>query len=120
MTEQGRVVGTAGNYLTFIAALRQRLTGDLGLTYETLDVLGGWASTYATKLLAPEPSRPKDAHRWRPSSRALGPLSFDALLGLAAVRIVLIEDPMALERLQRHRDFVVRKRPVRRAGTHEY
>jgi hypothetical protein len=120
MSEQERIVGTAKNFLELRAAFRQRLTGELGLTYDTMDALAGWGSTYATKLLSPEPSRSKDANGWRPTARALGPMSFDALLGLACVKLVLVEDPAALARLQRHRDFMPRKRPVQTDGSQAY
>jgi hypothetical protein len=120
MTEQARIVGTAKNFLELRAAFRQRLTGELGLSYMVMDALAGWAPSYASKLLSPEPSRSKDANGWQPTARALGPMSLDVLLNLACVKIQLVEDTAALERLQRHRDYVPRKRPVRRDGTHEY
>lgn len=115
-----RIVGTADNSLGLIAALRERLTGDLGLSYATIDALAGWGETYATKVLGPEPFVPKDANGWRPTARSLGPLSLDILLGVACVRLMLVEDPAALERLRRHRDYVRRRRPVRSRGAHDY
>jgi hypothetical protein len=51
----------------------------------------------STKLLAAEPAR------------HLGAMSFDAILGATAVKLVVVEDAEALERLRKHRDFVPRK-----------
>jgi len=94
-----RIVATCANYLGLVAAFRARIA-ELGISYETVDQLAGWADTYATKLLGEEPIR------------HFGPMSLDAVLGALGVRIALIEDAAALDRVRQHRDFTGRKKKL--------
>lgn len=106
----GRIVATFDNYLGLVAAVRARLL-ELGISFETLDELAGWTSTYATKLLGEEPIK------------HFGPMSFDAVIGSIGVKVAFIEDDEALERLRKHRNFVPRKRAPNRLpidGKQEY
>jgi hypothetical protein len=69
------------------AALHQRAE-QLDVSRETLDGISGLQNGYAAKLLADPPIR------------GLGRISFAALTGALAVRIAVIEDTEALERLR--------------------
>jgi hypothetical protein len=104
-----RIIAECRDYLSFIQGLRARLA-ELKMTYETLDVIAGWTDTYSTKLLAPEPTK------------HFGPMSFDAVLGSTAVKILLIEDPVALKRILNNRHYTKRKMPdlpsMRPVGKH--
>ena len=66
---------------------RQRVAY-LGISLETLDAIAGLPTRYSSKLLALEPSR------------AMGPISFEALLGALGLMLVALEDAEALRRVQ--------------------
>jgi hypothetical protein len=68
-------------------ALRSRADA-LNISRETLDEISGLQEGYSGKLLAPTPIK------------NLGDLSLSLLLASLGLRLVLIEDPAALERVQ--------------------
>jgi hypothetical protein len=69
------------------AVLRQRAE-ELDVSRETLDSISGLQNGYSAKLLT------------EPPIRGLGEVSYSALAGALAVRIVVVEDCEALERLR--------------------
>lgn len=108
--------------LGFIAALRKRLA-DLNMTYATLDAICGFTPGYASKILCEEPAdtqanaqtnAPRTTQRW------FGPMSFEAVLGGTALKIVLVNDPKQLARIQSSHHFIARKKPMPISATHPY
>lgn len=106
------------NYLQLLQAIRARIA-ELGLSYETVDALAGWADDYASKILTLE-IKPQREGGKRRALRAMGPMAFDAMLGAVGLKIILIEDERAIERIRKHRDFVKRKSPVRNVVRQNY
>ena len=101
-------IAVVSDYLSLIAAFRRRIA-ELGITYESLDALAGWTESYASKLLASEPAK------------GLGPMSFDAILGAMAVKLVMVDDPEARTRIETRRAFIKRKiAPMRNPVPHEH
>jgi hypothetical protein len=108
-------LATVTNYLGLIAALRARIA-ELGISFETVDQVAGWADGYASKVLAPEPSL---GHK---SKRAMGPMSFDAMLGTLAIKLAVLPDPEQLRHIKRNRYFVhrVQAPPLHASGRQTY
>jgi hypothetical protein len=79
-------LAVVSNYLALIAALRARVL-ELGISFDTVDTIAGWADGYTSKVLAPEPSVGSK------TKRAMGPMSFDAMLGTLAVKLAVLPDP---------------------------
>jgi hypothetical protein len=79
-----------------LAAHRAR-RDELGLTHLTIDEIAGWASGYASKLLAPEPIR------------NLGWLSLGALHGTLGTMLLMVEDPEQIRRVESR--WIRRERP---------
>jgi hypothetical protein len=82
-----RELAEVSDYAGLHAAIRQRMH-ELDISRETLNAIGGLPVGYAGKLLAPLPGR------------ILGPISLGAVLGALALKLVVVEDTAALERLQ--------------------
>jgi hypothetical protein len=68
-------------------ALRQRAEA-LGISRITLDEVSGMTPGYAAKVLAPQ------------SMKQIGKVSLPLLLGALGVKLILAEDPVALERVR--------------------
>jgi len=79
-----------------IEALRAR-RDSLNISHETIDSIAGLQSGYTSKLLAPKPIK------------NLGPMSFGSLLGALGLAVVVVEDPQAVVRVEKH--WQKRKRP---------
>ena len=77
------------SYRDLHAALRQRIA-ELGISFATVDAIGGLQDGYAAKLLGPNPQRAMrfDNH------------SLDFVLGVLGVTLRLVEDPEALARVK--------------------
>jgi hypothetical protein len=75
------------DYDGLLAALRARRV-QLGVTLETVDEVGGFASRYASKLLAPHPAK------------NMGIMAMGALLGTLGLKLVVVEDDEALGRVR--------------------
>ena len=86
--EAPRVVGEFSNYEELINSLRNRAS-ELNLSGEQIDRRAGVADRYTEKLLR------------QPPIRRLGAISLGPFLGALAVRGLLIEDRVALEKLRR-------------------
>ena len=82
-----------------VAACRAR-RDELNISHETIDHLAGWATGYASKVLAPDPMK------------GLGPVSLPALLGVLGVALVMVEDTAQVERMRDK--WTKRKRPQRK------
>lgn len=82
-----RLLATVQDYDGLVAALRNR-AGELGLTFELIDLVAGFTARYASKVLGPS------------KTKNIGRMSFDALLGTLGLKVVLIEDPEALAKVQ--------------------
>jgi hypothetical protein len=67
--------------------LRARFAA-LGVSYETVDHIAGLPTRYTCKLLGVQPQK------------QIGPISFDALLGAAGIKLIAVEDPEALDRVR--------------------
>jgi hypothetical protein len=67
---------------------RQRVA-QFNISLETLDAVAGLPVRYSTKLLSPGPNH-----------RHFGAISFEALLGALALKLVALEDAEALARVQ--------------------
>jgi hypothetical protein len=81
-----------------IEALRAR-RDSLNISHETIDSIAGLQSGYTSKLLAPKPIK------------NLGPMSFGSLLGALGLAVVVVEDPAAVVRVEKH--WQKRKRPMK-------
>jgi hypothetical protein len=68
------------------AALRARAE-QLDVPRETLDALTGLPNGYCAKILAPVPIR------------NLGRISFDAMLAVLGLKLIVTEDPEAMEKI---------------------
>lgn len=77
-------------------AIRAR-RDELNISHETIDGIAGLQSGYTSKLLAPTPIK------------NLGPMSFGSLLGALGLAVVVVEDPQAIVRVEKH--WQKRKRP---------
>jgi len=69
------------------AILRARFT-ELGVSLETVDYVAGLPTRYTAKLLGLQPSK------------SFGPISFEALLGAAGLKLLVLEDAEALDRVR--------------------
>lgn len=96
MTEDRRLA-VVNDYAGFHAALRARVD-ELQVTFDTIDEVAGFPSRYTSKLLAPGHTK------W------IGPMSFDALLGVLGLRLIVVEDVEALARVSAR--LVKRERPL--------
>lgn len=85
-----------------IEALRARRDA-LNISHETIDSIAGLQSGYTSKLLAPKPIK------------NLGPMSFGSLLGALGLAVVVVEDPAAVVRVEKH--WQKRKRPMKLAAS---
>ena len=84
----GRVIAAFSDYNELINALRL-CAAELNLSGEAIDAVSGLPSRYAGKLLGPN------------QVRRLGAISLGPFLGALAVRGLLVEDSVALEKLRR-------------------
>src|SRR4051812_1815741 len=80
-----------------VQALRTR-RDELNISHETIDAIAGLQSGYTSKLLAPKPIK------------NLGPMSFGSLLGALGLAVVVVPDPQAEAKVEKH--WVKRKRPM--------
>jgi hypothetical protein len=78
---------TISDYSSLLQALRRRVS-DLGTSMNSVDHLAGLTPFHVGKLLT--------------GMRGFGPVSFDAVLGALALRVVLVEDTGQLAKI-RHR-----------------
>jgi hypothetical protein len=108
-------LATVNNYLGLIAALRTRIA-ELDISYATVDTIAGWTDGYASKVLAPEPSVGSK------SKRAMGPMSFDVMLGTLAIKLAVLPDPEQLRHIKANRYFVHREQapPLLASTKHDY
>jgi hypothetical protein len=81
-----------------VQALRTR-RDELNISHETIDAIAGLQSGYTSKLLAPKPIK------------NLGPMSFGSLLGALGLAVVVVPDPQAEARVEKH--WTKRKRPMK-------
>ena len=86
--EDPRIVAEFSDYNELITALRLR-AAELNLSGEQCDLLSGLPARYSQKLLGPN------------QIRRLGAISLGPFLGALAVRGLLVEDSVALEKLRR-------------------
>lgn len=112
-----RQIAVVRDYVGLIAGIRARIV-QLGLTYETVDALAGFTTRYTSRVLIEEPQR--NTHLQRHAYRTMGLMSLGAMLGATGLKIALIEDVDAMERIQHHRDFGQRKRPMHRDAVHAH
>jgi hypothetical protein len=84
-----RVLAQVTDYAGLITALRARVD-ELNLTFDTLDEVAGLSDRYSSKLLTPA-IKP---------SRTLGKMSLGAVLGALGLRLIVVEDPVALAKVQ--------------------
>lgn len=119
MTEPAaRIIAVFPDYLGLVTAIRARV-GELGITYSTLDEIAGWHDGYSNKLLIEEPQlrgTTKNTH----SQRIMGVMAFDTILGSVGVKLALVEDVRATERIRNGSFYVRRKRPMPNSVGHEY
>jgi hypothetical protein len=83
-----RHLAVCRSYQELIAALRMRVA-ELGAAGETIDDVAGLPLRYTMKLLAPIPVK------------ALGRTSMGPLLGALGLKLVVVEDAEALEKIRR-------------------
>jgi hypothetical protein len=103
-----RVIAVVRDYGELIAALRARVV-ELGSAGETIDDVAGLPLRYTMKLLAPIPVK------------ALGRTSMGPLLGALGLKLVVVEDTEAFERIRRrlvkaknaHHSMLTTKRRLR-------
>jgi hypothetical protein len=76
----------------------------LQISFDTLDSVGGLSDRYGVKLLGPKPSK------------HFGPLSFGAVLGTLAIKLIAVEDRVQLARIK-HRLVKRDERQVRTSQT---
>ena len=88
-----RVVARCSNYQELIESLRVWFTQGMNVSYETIGALADLSSGYSNKLFAPRA-------RVHAGSRTL-----DALLTAGGLRLHLVVDSEALERVRRRHDF---------------
>jgi hypothetical protein len=82
-----RALATVTDYDGIITALRARMA-ELGVTNETIGAIAGLAGGYVGKILAP--SRIKN----------LGPLSLGLMLQSLALKLIVVEDREAAEKMR--------------------
>jgi len=82
-----QALAEVGAYDDLVAALRARAEA-LNVSRETLDEVAGLPSRYSSKLLSPNPIR------------SLGRVSLGAMLGALGVKLVLMEDGEAMEKIR--------------------
>ena len=80
------------SYADLVAALRARRL-ELDLSFALLDELAGLAPGYGAKVLSPAESRSNHP-------KLLGTMSLAAILGALGVKLVLVEDAAAMERIK--------------------
>lgn len=81
-----RIIGSAVDYDGLIAVLRDRVT-ELNITHATLDNLTGLQSGYCGKILG------------QLGVRSLGPISLGPMLQALAVKMVIVEDVEAAQKM---------------------
>jgi hypothetical protein len=86
MTEPACQLGTCNDYRGLQNLLRERAEA-LNISRNTLDEIGGFAAGHSSKLLAPG------------LLKNLGPVTLGLMLQSLGVRLVLVEDAAALERI---------------------
>jgi hypothetical protein len=84
-----RVLAQVTDYAGLVGALRARCA-ELNLTFDVLDEIAGLADRYSSKLLTPA-IKP---------SRTLGKMSLGAVLGALGLKLIVVEDPVALAKVQ--------------------
>lgn len=101
-----RVLGSASDYAALHGLLRSR-RADLGLSFETLAAISGLG--HVDKLLAPMPaSQARGPDGRRPTPRNIGPVAWGPLLGALGLKLVVVEDIAATERLKARQGYVRR------------
>ena len=85
--ERPRVIADVCSYEEMIAALRQRVN-ELQIHGERFDAFAGLPEGYLSKLIGPNPVR------------RIGAVSFQPLLAGLGLRLLVIEDPAATQRLK--------------------
>jgi hypothetical protein len=90
------------SYGDLLNVLRGR-KAELGASFETIDVTSGLPAGYSQKLLGKTPVK------------RLGEISLGALLGCLGLKLVAVEDPVALARVERR----LRARQLRHAVVHK-
>ncbi len=96
------VFGEAVDYCDLQTLLRQRAQA-LRLTMESIDKTAGFADALASQILQPFPIK-----------SALGPQTLGPLLTVLGLKIALIEDPEALERVRRHSQWQEQRKGMAR------
>jgi hypothetical protein len=84
---------------------RERIV-QLGITFETADIIAGLPAGYTAKLLGPEPMR------------RIGPVALEALMGATGIMLIAVEDPEALARVRKR--FVQRRRVASNRASPSY
>jgi hypothetical protein len=84
--------GEIRTYRALVDALRARRL-DLDISFALLDELAGLATGYSTKVLSSVESRSKHP-------KLLGSMSLAVILGALGVKLVLVEDPAAMEQIK--------------------
>lgn len=105
MTPLATITGPQA-YDQLIAACRAR-SRELQMSFEIIDHIAGWPTRYGAKLFAV------------PSMRTLGPLSLGLALGTLALKLVVIEDPEALEQIRKRVTKPGRTLPMLTADAHK-
>lgn len=80
-------IATVATYTQFVEALRTRLT-QLGMTHQALDALTGLQPGYTGKVFSSR--KPK----------GLTGMTFDLMLQGLALKLIVVDDPKALEKMQ--------------------
>jgi hypothetical protein len=93
-----RPLAIVKEYDDLLDAARAR-KAQLGITFATLDDVSVVQPGYSAKLLGPVPTK------------NFGPMSFSAIMGALGVKLVMVEDPVALAQVRGR--LVKRKRKGR-------
>jgi hypothetical protein len=102
MNRSRRELGEVYQYHDLVEILCRR-ADELNVSRETIDEIAGLPDRYSSKLLTRLPAR------------MFGRTSFGAIIGALAVKIIVVEDPEALEKLKPRLAKFKRKQP--RAGS---
>jgi hypothetical protein len=82
-----RALATVTDYEEMIAAIRARMR-ELGITNETVDAITGLPAGYTGKLIAGN------------ATKNMGRMSFGAILQALALRLIVVEDAAAAEKMR--------------------
>jgi hypothetical protein len=110
-----RAIARIDSYESLLAACRAQVQA-LGINYQILDLMAGYADGYATKLLGPSEYCSTGGRR---TKRHFSPESFNAYVEALGVDLLMVENPAKVAKLRSFCEskFLAREGPIRSAAS---